>query len=97
MVSIGSPRFTASPSFTATLVIRPVTGRVTCDTRFGFASILPGETTSSNGTAATVRVLHRVPDVLRLFQQAVFDALQEVARCGVLRPRIAHLGLDGRL
>src|ERR1051326_407850 len=52
MVRIGSPRLTESPSLTRTEEMRPVSGRATRETRFGLASILPGETTSSNGTEA---------------------------------------------
>ena len=32
--------------------MRPATGSMTCDIRFGFASILPGEVTLSTGTSA---------------------------------------------
>src|SRR5215472_15337659 len=51
-VRMGSPRLTESPSLTSTEETRPASGSDTRDMRFGLASILPGETTSPEGTDA---------------------------------------------
>src|SRR5207253_10782304 len=53
IVSTASPRRIASPIFTSAAEILPARGRVTCETRLGLVSTLPGETISPTGASAS--------------------------------------------